>query len=99
MKKMTKNIIIGSAVSAGGAALATAVYKKKQKDKFEVDEDVDLMNNTKYDEMESVDADKSDAEKGLSELDHTYREEWQANGFPQTHMEMEKLKEEENEDK
>jgi hypothetical protein len=99
MNKMTKNILIGSAVTAGSAALATAVYKKKQKDDFEVDEDVDLMNNQKYDKMESVDADKTDAEKGLTELDHTYREEWQANGFPQTHMEMEKLKEESNDDK
>ncbi|WP_421385237.1 hypothetical protein ACOJQI_10885 [Bacillus salacetis] len=99
MKKMTKNILIGSAVSAGGAALATAVYKKKKNDKFETDEDVDFRNNEQYDEMESVDADKSDAEKGLTELDHTYREQWQANGIPQTHAEMERLKEEAREDK
>ncbi|RIW34615.1 hypothetical protein D3H55_08855 [Bacillus salacetis] len=96
MNKKTKNILIGSAVSAGGAALATAVYKKKKSDKFEVDEDVNLMQSEKYDDMESVDADKSEAEKGLSELDHTYREEWQANGFPQTHAEMEKLKEDDD---
>jgi hypothetical protein len=93
MKTMTKNILIGSVVSAGGAAVATAVYKKKKKDKFPVEDDIDMRNSTELDEMESVDADKTDEEKGLTQLDHTYRAEWVANGFPQTHMEAEKLKE------
>ncbi|WP_077624415.1 hypothetical protein [Sediminibacillus massiliensis] len=49
----------------------------------------------KKDDIESPDADKDEAEKGLTGLDHEYRAEWVANGFPQTHRDMERLEEEE----
>ncbi|SDK47959.1 hypothetical protein [Sediminibacillus albus] len=50
----------------------------------------------KKDDIESPDAPVDDAEKGLTELDHEYRSEWIANGFPQTHREMERLEEEDD---
>ncbi|MGD6968139.1 hypothetical protein ACQCVP_17060 [Rossellomorea vietnamensis] len=98
MKKSTKGLIVGSLVSAGGAALATAAIKKKKGDDPEVIEDTDMRNSKKIDQRESPDADKTDEEKGLTELDHAYRAEWSANGFPQTHQAMEELKEEDEKD-
>ncbi|WP_053217068.1 hypothetical protein [Virgibacillus senegalensis] len=48
----------------------------------------------KKDDIESPDAPQDEAEQGLTGLDHEYRSEWVANGFPQTHREMERLEEE-----
>jgi hypothetical protein len=53
-----------------------------------------MINRKKIDRMESVDADKVPEEKGLTQLDSTYRSEWIANGFPQTHKEMKELEKE-----
>ncbi|QTM98502.1 hypothetical protein ERJ70_03840 [Sediminibacillus dalangtanensis] len=50
----------------------------------------------KKDEIASPDAPEDEAEKGLTGLDHEYRSEWVANGFPQTHREMERLEEEDD---
>ncbi|MGM0845896.1 MAG: hypothetical protein ACQEUT_13050 [Bacillota bacterium] len=96
MKNLTKGLIVGSLVSAGGAAVATAAVKKKKRDEAEVIEDTDMRNSKKIDQRESPDADKADEEKGLTELDHAYRAEWSANGFPQTHQAMEELKEDDD---
>ncbi|WP_223700468.1 hypothetical protein [Sutcliffiella deserti] len=96
MKKETKNIIIGSMLSAAGSAvLVKEVIKKRQKNKYRVLEDTDMRNSKKIDRMESVDASKDEKEKGLTQLDSAYRAEWVANGFPQTHKKMKELEEEE----
>jgi hypothetical protein len=101
MKKSTINMAAGILLSAGGAALAIAAMKKRNEEtagntttfsytiKDGVIEDTDMRNSQKIDQMESVDADKSDAEKGLTQYDSALRAEWVANGFPQTRMEIE----------
>ena len=93
MNKSRKKLLLVSLLSAG-AALLTAAYRKSQKETIMFLEDTDMRNSKKIDQMESVDADVDPAEKGLTQLDSAYRAEWVANGFPQTHMEMEELKEE-----
>lgn len=93
MKKSTKNFVLASLLSAGGAVLLTAAYRKSQRDAIRFLEDTDMRNSEKIDQMESVDAGIDPAERGLTMLDSAMRAEWQANGFPQTHMEMEELAE------
>ena len=95
MKTSTMNLILGSALTASGAVLAMTAYKQKQNESVDVLKNTDMKHSQKVDKMESVDADKDPAEKGLTQLDHTYRAEWMANGFPQTHREMEELEKEE----
>ncbi|MDN4524221.1 hypothetical protein [Fictibacillus fluitans] len=91
MRSSTRNILIGSALSTG-AALAINSYRLK-KSSPDILPDVDHKRSLKVDKMESVDANKDPEEKGLTQLDSTYRSEWQANGFPQTHLDMEELEE------
>lgn len=91
MKKATMNMALGTLFSASVAAIAMAAYRKKQNDTPKVLEDTDIRNSEKIDKMESVDANKAPEEKGLTQYDSTLRNEWVANGFPQTHEEMEKL--------
>jgi DNA replication protein DnaD len=98
MKKTTKNVLMGSLVSAGSAAIATAIYKKRKKANFPVDEDIDTKHDLRADWEESPNADYEEEEIGLTKLDSTYRQEWQANGFPMTHAEMERLEKEAEQD-
>ncbi|HZG70188.1 MAG TPA: hypothetical protein VEY51_01510 [Chondromyces sp.] len=93
MKKATMNLILGSVLSAGGAVLAMEAYRRRKKEPFKVLEDTDMRNSVKVDRLESVDADKVPEEQGLTQLDSAYRAEWIANGFPQTHEEIEELEE------
>jgi hypothetical protein len=93
MRKSTKNFVLASLLSAGGAVLLTAAYRKSQRDAIRFLEDIDMRNSQKIDQMESVDAGIDPSERGLTQLDSAMRAEWQANGFPQTHMEMEELAE------
>ncbi|WP_087973278.1 hypothetical protein [Oceanobacillus rekensis] len=88
MKNSTMNLILGSALTASGAVLAMTAYKQRQSESG-------MSNSQKVDKIESVDADKDPAERGLTQLDHAHRAEWMANGFPQTHREMEELEEQE----
>ncbi|PSL40434.1 hypothetical protein B0H99_105212 [Planomicrobium soli] len=91
MKNSTMNTVIGSTLAAAaGFFVFRAVQAKKQ---VHVAEDVDMRNSQEVDKRESPDADVDPAEKGLTELDSAYRDEWQANGFPQTHREMRELEE------
>lgn len=83
-KKILMSIVLGVAGAALVAPKVAALLTQK--------EDKDVW--TKMDKMESVDSDKDEAEEGLTQLDSTYRAEWQANGFPQTHAERERLKKE-----
>ncbi|PLR74809.1 hypothetical protein [Bacillus sp. UMB0728] len=100
MKKSTMNMAAGILLSAGGAALAIAAMKKRSGEsantrtfsytiKDGVIEDTSMRNSERIDQIESVDADKVDAEKGLTQYDSALRAEWVANGFPQTRMEIE----------
>jgi hypothetical protein len=91
MRKSTKNFVLASLLSTGGAVLLTAAYRKSQRDAIRFLEDTDMRNSEKIDQMESVDAGLDPAERGLTQLDSAMRAEWVANGFPQTHMEMEEL--------
>ena len=84
-KKVWMGVVIGI---AGAVLIAPKVVALLSID----DEEEDTWR--KMDEMESVDAEKEDAEKGLTQLDSTYRADWQANGFPQTHAERERLEQE-----
>lgn len=73
---------------AGGIILFKNIRKKNGK-KVWVYEDNDMRNSVTVDREESVNAEYDDAEKGLTQLDAAYRSEWQANGFPQIHRELE----------
>lgn len=91
MKRSTMNTIIGSTIAA---VAGIVVYKSYQgKDKNNIAEGTDMRNSREVDQRESVEADVDSAEKGLTQLDSAYRDEWQANAFPQTHKEMKELEE------
>lgn len=82
---MNKKVVMGIVLGVAGAALvapkvAALLTQGRDDDTW-----------SKMDRMESVDADKDEAEAGLTQLDSNYRAEWQANGFPQTHAERERL--------
>lgn len=93
MKKSAMNTVIGSALAAAAGIFVFKAYQEKNK--VTVEEDVDMRNSSEVDQKESVEADVDPAEKGLTQLDSAYRDEWQANAFPQTHKEMKELEEEE----
>lgn len=91
MKKSTMNTLIGSVLAAASGIFVYKAYQEKNT--VRVKEDTDMHNSKKVDERESVDALEDSAEQGLSQLDSAYRDEWQANAFPQTHKEMQELEE------
>lgn len=91
MKKSTMNTVIGSALAAAAGIFVYRAYQEKSTVK--VAEDTDMRNSLEVDQRESVEADTDPAEKGLTQLDSAYRDEWQANAFPQTHREMKELEE------
>lgn len=82
-----------SGVAAASGIILLTVYKKNKRKRIWVYEDNDMRNSTEVDQEESVNAPYDDAEIGLTQLDSTYRSEWQANGFPQTHKRMKELEE------
>lgn len=86
------NTVIGSALAAAAGIFVFKAYQEKNN--VSVAEDTDMRNSTEVDKRESVEADVDPAEKGLTQLDSAYRDEWQANAFPQTHKEMKELEEE-----
>ncbi|WP_214829024.1 hypothetical protein [Exiguobacterium algae] len=83
-KKVWMGVVIGI---AGAVLIAPKVVAL-----LSLDEEEDTWR--KMDKMESVDADEDEAEKGLTQLDSSHRADWQANGFPQTHAERERLEQE-----
>ncbi|WP_203334070.1 hypothetical protein [Planococcus beigongshangi] len=91
MKKSTMNTVMGSALAAAAGVFVFKAYQQKNNPK--VAEDTDMRNSTDVDRKESVKADVDPAEKGLTQLDSAYRDEWQANAIPQTHREMRELEE------
>lgn len=77
-----------------GAAVASSIllfsaYRKKRKENVWIYDDLELHNNVQMNRKESPNADVDSAEKGLTELDATYRAEWHNMGYPQTHRAME----------
>ena len=74
MKRSTMNTIIGSTIAA---VAGIVVYKSYQgKDKNNIAEGTDMRNSREVDQRESVEADVDSAEKGLTQLDSAYRDEW-----------------------
>ncbi|MCM3612161.1 hypothetical protein M4S82_12960 [Planococcus sp. MERTA32b] len=90
MKKSTMITVLTSAFAAVAGIFVYKSYQEKSK-QAALEKDVDMHNSEEIDRRESVEADEDDAEKGLTQLDSAYRDEWQANAFPQTHREMEEL--------
>lgn len=82
---MDKKVLMGIVLGVAGAALVAP----KVAALLTQDRDDDTW--SKMEKMESVDSDKDEAEEGLTQLDSNYRAEWQANGYPQTHAERERL--------
>ncbi|PPA70989.1 hypothetical protein [Jeotgalibacillus proteolyticus] len=98
MKMSTKSIVAGSILSAGAAAAVAGYQIKKKKGKaedMEFLEVTDMRNSKKVDIQESPDAEDVKEAQGLTKLDEAFRDEWQANGFPQTHAEQRELEKEE----
>ncbi|RLQ90833.1 hypothetical protein [Planomicrobium sp. Y74] len=90
MKNSTMISVLTSAFAAVAGIFVYKSYQEKAKQEA-LEKDVDMHNSKEIDQRESVEADEDDAEKGLTQLDSAYRDEWQANAFPQTHREMEEL--------
>ncbi|ANU09002.1 hypothetical protein A1A1_06627 [Planococcus antarcticus DSM 14505] len=91
MKKSTMNTLIGSALAAASGIFVYKAYQEQNA--VRTTDDSNMSNSAEIDERESVDALEDSAEQGLSQLDSAYRDEWQANAFPQTHKEMRELEE------
>ncbi|WP_237150308.1 hypothetical protein [Planococcus maritimus] len=85
---MKKFIASGAALGAG--VILLKAYKDKKR-RIWVYEDSDMHNSYEIDHEESVNAPYDSAEEGLTQLDSTYRSEWQANAFPQTKKQLEEL--------
>lgn len=90
MKKSSMITVWSSAFAAVAGIFVYKAYQEKAK-KEALEKDTDMHNSAEVDQRESVEADVDSAEKGLTQLDSAYRDEWQANAFPQTHREMEEL--------
>ncbi len=93
MKTSSMITVMTSAFAAAAGIFVYKSYQEKRKQDA-LDKDVDMHNSKEVDQRESVEADEDSAEKGLTQLDSAYRDEWQANAFPQTHREMEELEKE-----
>lgn len=91
MRKQSINKMIFAGTAFAGGIILFKNIKKKNGSKVWVYEDNDMRNSVNVDREESVNAKYDDAEKGLTQLDSAFRSEWQANGFPQTHRELENL--------
>ncbi|MDN7243226.1 hypothetical protein QWY14_15585 [Planococcus sp. N028] len=91
MKSSTLNTMAGSVLAAAAGFFVFRAVRAKNG--VQVADDVDMRNSQTVDKRESPNAAVDPAEQGLTQLDAAYREEWQANGFPQTHREMRELEE------
>lgn len=90
MKKSTMVTVLSSVFAAVAGIFVYKSYQEKEK-QVALSKDVDMHNSKEIDQRESVEADVDSAEKGLTQLDSAYRDEWQANAFPQTRRELEEL--------
>ena len=89
MKKSFKQGLV-----IGGLAALSALAIKRYKQSGNSSQG--FSDPTALDRQPSIDAKKDETEVGLTQLDSIHRADWQANGFPQTHAELERLEKEEN---
>lgn len=93
MKKTNIGLIAGGTVAL--AAAGTFSYMKRKKDDSNVTGS-NLQDKEREDKLPSPDAKTDDAEKGLTALDHAYREEWVANTITPTEEEIKEAEEKVN---
>lgn len=94
MNKTNIGWIAGGTVAIAAAA-GTFSYLKRKKDDPNVTGS-NLQDKEREDKLPSPDAKKDDAEKGLTALDHAYREEWVANTITPTEKEIKAAEEKVN---
>ncbi|MFP7494930.1 LPXTG cell wall anchor domain-containing protein [Terribacillus saccharophilus] len=94
MKKTNIGLIAGGTVAL--AAAGTFSYLKRKKNDTDVTGS-NLQEKEREDKQLSPDANKDDVEKGLSALDHAYREEWVANTITPTEEEIKRAEKKVNE--
>ncbi|SDD63589.1 hypothetical protein SAMN05421663_1163 [Terribacillus halophilus] len=94
---MKKNIgwIAGGTVALAAAA-GTFSYLKRKKNADQKVTGSNLQDKEREDKLPSPDAKTDDEEKGLSALDHAYREEWVANTITPTEEEIKQAEEKVN---
>ncbi|OIN68063.1 hypothetical protein BLD48_04245 [Exiguobacterium sp. KRL4] len=89
-KTFKQGLIVGGIVAV--SVLAIQRYKQSCSNA----QDQDVSHSAELDQRPSIDAKTDETEVGLTQLDSIHRADWQANGFPQTHAELERLEKEEN---
>ncbi|VVM34703.1 hypothetical protein [Terribacillus sp. AE2B 122] len=94
MKKTNIGLIAGGTVAIAAAA-GTFSYLKSKKDDPNVTGS-NLQDKEREDKMPSPEADFEKEERGLSALDHAYREEWVANTITPTEEEIKAAEEKVN---
>lgn len=75
-------------------SLALTVVAIKQYQRACTNNGTSISDSAELDRRPSVDQQHDEAEVGLTQLDSIQRSDWQANGFPQTHAELEQLENE-----
>ncbi|MEC0304305.1 hypothetical protein [Terribacillus saccharophilus] len=94
MKKTNIGWIAGGTVAVAAAAGTFSYLKRKKEDPNVTGSN--LQDKEREDKLPSPDAKTDDAEKGLSALDHAYREEWVANTITPTEEEIKAAEEKVN---
>lgn len=100
IKAGTHKVVVGIKNGIGSKLKVTGEEKQESTDSNEMIVSMTVKNKEfiadestllKKDNVESIDAKREEAYKGLTALDAQYRDDWQANGFPQTRVELEEL--------
>jgi hypothetical protein len=94
MKKSNIGLIAGGTVAVAAAA-GTFSYLKKKKDEPEVTGS-NLQDKEREDKMPSPEADFEREERGLTALDHAYKEEWVANTLTPTEEDIKRAEQKAN---
>ncbi|SNZ14627.1 hypothetical protein SAMN05421503_2520 [Terribacillus aidingensis] len=94
MKKSNIGLIAGGTVAVAAAA-GTFSYLKKKKDEPQVTGS-NLQDKEREDKMPSPEADFEREERGLTALDHAYKEEWVANTLTPTEEDIKRAEEKAN---
>jgi LPXTG-motif cell wall-anchored protein len=93
MKKSNIGLIAGGTVAL--AAAGTFSYLKKKKEEPKVTGS-NLQDKEREDKMPSPEADFEREERGLTALDHAYKEEWVANTLTPTEEDIKRAEEKAN---
>ncbi|QXE02583.1 hypothetical protein [Terribacillus sp. DMT04] len=94
MKKSNIGLIAGGTVAVAAAA-GTFSYLKKKKDEPKVNGS-NLQDKEREDKKPSPEADFEREERGLTALDHAYKEEWVANTLSPTEEDIKRAEEKAN---